>query len=486
MSRRQMLALSAGAVLSTAGLSCRRAAMKPGEKPNIIVVLSDTLRADHLGCQGYGVQTSPAIDHFSEQAVVFEQCYSQSPWTKPSIGSIYTGLLPSVHQAAITSWDIKHIDAKNVQVLRGQFTTLAENLKAVGYHTALFLSNPHVQKQFGFAGGFDEYQYVLSWNPQKHMDAVLDWLDEKAEQQPFFVFIHIVDPHGPYTPPEGTFRALFGTTPQAALDALPEEDKALLHLFKSFYNRQSKDKAVKRPPLQQLTPEGLAFLKRLYDGEIAFVDLQFARLVHFLKRRRLFDRTAVVLTSDHGESFNEHGYFHHGNCLFDEELHVPLIIRLPEMRRPVRVPYTVSGFDLYPTLASIAGGDVPEYLQGKALLSPEGNVTVTQDSPVFSELDYYRPETEIWDASMILGAKKVMSRNSGEKLLLFDRAADPEERKDRFSGDAVPIEGAEALRARFEAARREHAQLAATFGPPEWTQAGDSLREEIESMGYMM
>jgi arylsulfatase A-like enzyme len=326
LSRRQALKLGATLLLS----GCYRPGemMPRVEKPNIIVYLPDALRADRLGCYGNHAVTSPEIDGFSREGMLFERCYSQAAWTKPSIASLFSGFLPPVHQAVITDWDTKNVTSLRVQVLRDQFTTLAETLKAVGYTTASISVNPHTQKDFGFARGFDMYHYE-SKPPDSQMNDVLSWLETATE--PFFLFVHARDPHGPYTPSDQDYQLLFRETPKSVLARLPDKDKELLESFRMRYQRNTG-----HVPLDELTPEGVSYLKNLYDAEIRGVDSQFRRMRQFLKRKRLTSRTLVAFISDHGEGFGEHGFFFHGNTLHGEDLHVPLILMGPGIPPGVR------------------------------------------------------------------------------------------------------------------------------------------------------
>jgi len=480
--RRQMLALSAANVLSACSNESPES-KAPFVRPNIIVFLADALRADHLGCYGHTVATSPALDRFSKQSVVFEQCYSQAPWTKPSIASISTGLLPRVHQAGISHWDVPHLHDFPVQRLRDRFVTLAEALKEVGYHTAMFLANPMVQAGFGFEQGFDLYRY-LPGAPRRVVDAALKWLTDEA-REPFFLFIHEIDPHGPYTPADEVFEELFAAPLKPTLDALPAKDRQLLQEFRGFYANYQQGKVKGKPNLSNLSPPGLEYLRHLYDAEIAGADRLLDQLLGHLEAANTMQRTVVVFTSDHGEAFNEHRNFGHGKTVFDEEIHVPLVIRPPGRSLGHRVPWTVSLYDLYPTLVTLAGGSVPSYVQARTLLDQDGGLVVSRDRRVFSDLDHYVAETDRWDSCMVEGAVKVMTQGNGKWTAFYDRAADPTEDSD-LAGKATR-RGSRLRRSIkvFEAEGRKHLALAESFGQAEWTTGTQQQHQDLGALGYL-
>jgi len=456
----------------------------PGDKPNLVVYLADALRADHLGCYGHRIPTSPRIDAFGARSIVFEQCFSQASWTKPSISSIFTGVLPRVHQAAISHFNIGHLHDFPVQVLRDSFVTLAESLRDAGYHTGLFETNAFIQPEFGYEQGFDHYWFTNAAGPKRVTDEVVEWLEHEA-REPFFLFIHEFDPHGPYLPPVLLFEKLFGTTLATAEAALSSRDASLLVDLKTWYGRGMDQDRPPKPPLTQLSAQGLRHLRALYEGDIAMMDRGFDALLAFLESKRLLDRTVVALTADHGEGFNEHGQFGHGNTLFDEEIHVPLVIRAPGRREQLRVPWTVSLFDLYPTLTALAGASTPHYVQALPLLDETGACVVDRHRTVFADLDRFTPEVDQWDCCMVGGPAKMIVGNRGESIQLYDRHADPRERRNLFTPRKAGDPASQRLFAAFEAERRRHAALADQFGEPVWTKGTKEHREQLDALGYV-
>ena len=314
-----------------------------GPQPNILVYLIDTLRADHLGCYGYHRPTSPHIDKLASEGVVFENSQAQSPWTRASVASVLTGLWPQVHG---TNGDDDALSEDAV--------TLAEALKSLGYRTAAVTGNGNAARIAGFAQGFDHFKYLRNLRPNDPLatsadinQAVFDWLDQNGDGEPFFLWVHTIDPHAPYDPPEPY-------ASQFAADVDPElgSIETILDL-----NRRS-----------DVDPEMVADLIDLYDAEIAENDAEFGALLAELDRRGFYDDLVVVVLSDHGEEFYDHGGWTHGKTLYTEMLDTPLVMRFPGGRVGERETRIVDHVDLMPTLVDIAGGEPPTGIQGASFL----------------------------------------------------------------------------------------------------------------------
>ena len=354
----------------------------PGaRKPNVVIVLIDTLRADHLGVYGYERPTSPNLDAIAAQGVIFENAWAQAPWTRPSVASLMTGLFPSSHNTT-TVW-------KSIPKSLPMVSTM---MKSQGYHTAAFSANMQVSPVFGFGRGFDLFWTVEPMNLRRHLslgrtfiairkrmnigrlaaefarfgkeetsqsgeedkvahnvlmgtdaasvtDEVEDWMDEMTEDVPYFLYVHYVDPHDPYEPP---------------VDELNKKNydiKALHEVIKIPIQPEP------YPNFQAPKPsaDALQGLLDLYDAEILFTDKQMGRLISGLESRGLLTQDDyLIVTADHGEEFYDHGQWHHGNSLFQELLHVPLLIRGPGIG-PRRVVMPAQLIDVFPTLASLLG-----------------------------------------------------------------------------------------------------------------------------------
>jgi len=320
----------------------------PVERPNLVVYLVDTLRADHLGCYGYERPTSPELDAFARGAILYEQARAQSSWTRPAVATVLTGLYPIAHGAQQRS-----------QRLPESVETVAERLGAAGYDTALFTTNANVTEKFGFAQGWRTFRYLARSRGGRRVqhlssaeinESVFRWLDERDPERPFLLFVHTLDPHDPYRPAE-PFRTRLA----------PDVDVEAACCGRST-------------TLVDLDPEAARERARqsaaLYDGEIAQNDAAFGDLLAELERRGLAAGTAVLFLSDHGEEFAEHGGWKHGWTLYEEQLRVPMVLRLPGgAHAGTRVATPVEQIDVAPTLYALAGVETPAELPGESLLA---------------------------------------------------------------------------------------------------------------------
>ena len=289
---------------------------------NVLIFLVDTLRADHLGCHGYYRSTSPNIDNFAAESVLFERAYSVSPWTRTSVVSMFSSMYPVAH-ACQDREDIADED----------LVMMAEIFKANGFRTGGFSTNVSVSAQFGCAQGFDEFTYFdrkpwFAARPGRPdpgyvpiegmMPETLAFL-EGVGDDPFFLYFHCSDPHAKYLPPQEF--ALWGS--------------------------------------QQINR---------YDGEIRYVDHYFQELIDHLRRTDKLDETLVIFTADHGEELYDHGEQGHGHTLYNELLEVPLIVRHPRFS-PARRSEIVRLVDVLPTLIEVCGLEPQNaVLQGRTLV----------------------------------------------------------------------------------------------------------------------
>ncbi|MDX1631559.1 MAG: sulfatase, partial [Thermoanaerobaculia bacterium] len=317
------------------------------DRPNVFIYLIDTLRADHLGCYGYPRPISPEIDSFAGNAVLFRRAVAPSSWTRSSVASLLTGVHPRSHGA------IGRDDA-----LPEEARTLAELLQDAGYRTTAFITNGNVGARAGFAQGFDEFRHLEEEDTERiHRfsdelnEAFFDWLDSEPEtSEPLFAYVHATDPHGPYTPPE-PFRSRFASRVRDPQVGLMEPLQELTR--------------GERVPTDSLRRDLLA----LYDAEIAFNDAQFGAFLDGLEARGLDRSSVVVLVSDHGEEFYDHGWWQHGKTLYREQIWVPLVVKLPREGAGGSVVEPVVGLvDVVPTLLELAGVDPPPLVQGESLL----------------------------------------------------------------------------------------------------------------------
>jgi arylsulfatase A-like enzyme len=374
-------------------------------RPNIILYLVDTLRADHLGCYGSGKPLSPNIDAFAQGATLFEDTIAQAPWTRPSVASILTGLGPLAH---------------GVQELHDRLpdaaVTLPELLRSAGYRTAAFSTNWHVSEEAGLSQGFDDF-FFFPEDPQSDevTRRVVRWLDTNGGRSPFFLYVHTIDPHAPYTPP-ADLRKRFA--PSLRLEAGYEYD------LKRIETAEGQERA-----------ELIAELRPLYDAEVASNDRSFGALMDALRERGVYDDAVILFVADHGEEFNEHGDFGHRNNFFRETLSVPLIVKRPRQTRGERVSRLAQQVDLMPTLLEIAGVRPPDGLPGAGLfrLAASGDDRRRAISHLIS-----RDRKESICVTQT-GWKLVqpLHRDMGPPPELYDRLRDPGERSNRMADDPV-------------------------------------------------
>ncbi|MDE0885370.1 MAG: sulfatase [Myxococcota bacterium] len=354
----------------------------------------DTLRQDHLGAYGYPRSTSPTIDDLAAESVLFETAYAQASWTRPSVGSLFTGLLPRKHGAV-----------RRENALRTDVKTMAELLALAGYRASGFISNPNVLAEFGFDRGFESYIDVESVS----VDTDAQQLHEAAFRQlarfdgPQFLYVHTIDPHVPYEPPE-PFASLFEASPI--------------------------------PPLHDHSmPETVSKTMNLYDGEIAYADAALGDFIRELKERGLWGETLFILLSDHGEEFWDHESIQHGTTLYEEQIRVPLLVRFPgaifggtRVKSPVRV------IDILPTLLEQLGEAIPPDLDGSSFLNLVRGDLETVPRPVFSELNMGKQAI----SSLIEGPLKLILQRGPEErkaAMLYDLSLDPAEEHDLSERD---------------------------------------------------
>jgi choline-sulfatase len=331
-------------------LACSRGGQKVdlGPPPNVLVILVDALRADHLGVSGYALPTSPAIDRLAREGVVFTSAFAHSTWTKPSIATLFTSLYPGQH--GIDRVGIQEGDDYKTDVLHEGYDTLAEGFQAAGYSTIGVLNQVHLQDRFGFAQGFDHFEAVRGLGAGKLNNKLLNQL-EGVGGSPFFAYLHYLDVHWPYTKRLEGRQDAFG--PLAMVSEPPQRGNQVADW------------------METLDPEAdLAALVARYDQEVAYVDAAIGELMLALQERGLYENTIVVVTADHGEGFLEHGKLLHSFAPYEEVLRVPLIFRLPtSLLTPVPEVDAPAGLvDLMPTLLDLAGLPPASQAQGTSLV----------------------------------------------------------------------------------------------------------------------
>jgi arylsulfatase A-like enzyme len=317
-----------------------------GERPlNLVIIAVDTLRPDHVGCYGYGRNTTPNIDRLAERGATFRRAVSQAPWTLASFATVFTSLYPTQHGAIAIGTR-----------MRTSFPTLAGILKERGYATGAVVNAAAIKPANRTDRGFDLYHMTP---PEGRIadgttrDA-LRWIDETGDR-PFFAFVHYFDPHLSYSPPS-PYDTLF----------FPDYDGPLGNSFN--LEGFSRVRPVMFEELKRLTRTDWKHIVALYDGEIAFTDRHVGSLVQGLEARGLAENTLIVFLSDHGEEFFEHGGFEHGHCLYDEVIRVPLIFSLPgQIPEGTILERQVRLLDVAPTVLDFLGLEAPAAFEGVSL-----------------------------------------------------------------------------------------------------------------------
>ncbi|MBW1854183.1 MAG: sulfatase-like hydrolase/transferase [Deltaproteobacteria bacterium] len=318
---------------------CRITSTQAKAPHSIILISLDTLRADHLGIYGYHRDTSPNIDSFAKESVVFENALVQSPWTLPSHMSIMTSLYPSFHGVHGIS-----------NFLADEHVTMAELLQDGRYQTAAFTDGGFLRGEFGFYQGFGIYNDQGGGIAQI-IPKVKKWLDEN-KSTPFFLFIQAYDIHSPYNSPPPYNSIFHDFTYTGRL--VPSNNNLL--------------KAANKNKLKT-NNEDLRHFIAFYDGGIRYTDEKIGEFLNYLKDSGLKDQSLIAITSDHGEEFKEHNSFLHWQLYYRPNLHVPLIIRIPNYpKKEIRVSKLVRSIDILPTILDIA--ELPFYpkAQGRSLL----------------------------------------------------------------------------------------------------------------------
>lgn len=326
-------------------------------RPNVLIVVIDALRWDHLGIDGFGGPISPHIDRLAAEGVTFTHARSQCTWTKPSIATLFTSKLPAGHQIFLVGrGEEGHLVT---QVLSDRFLTLAERFHRAGYVTGASINQLHLAAAAGFAQGFDWFWRRRGTSAPTLIQHLLKWL-EGTSGKPFFAYLHVMDVHWPY---HSQLKA--SHLPAAPVPAsLPE---CARHAEQSEDCSTQTRAWLSRPEGQ----EGVRDLERRYARGVEYTDAALGRLFQELRQRGLYDNTIIVITADHGEGFGEHGHLQHGFAPYEEVMRVPLIIRLPRRLRTRvhRVDGPVALIDLYPTLTSLAGLGPEAGLGGRDLSS---------------------------------------------------------------------------------------------------------------------
>jgi len=443
-------------------------------RPNVVLIVVDTLRADHLGAYGYDKPTSPHLDALAREGVRFTGARAASSWTLPSVTSMMSGLYPAAHGAE-----------RNDRVISERVAVMPEAFRDAGYLTAGFSANPaFVTPLQGFGRGFDEFSvlhgavatgkrggntapsdpWFRSMVEVSDADEVttraLTWIAGfDSAPAPYFLYLHYFDPHAGYFPP-AEYATRFGV---AADDPLRGEAQWPLLL------------APKAPD----NPADLATLIKLYDAEVAFTDDQIGVLVNGI-RARSQRPTFFVILADHGEEFGEHGGLQHGRTLFDELIRVPLIIAGPGIApRVVEAPVSLVG--LWATLADLTGVSGPAKSDGPSWRSLIAGKPPVGLPNVFADLEARFPKDLQIHRRAIIAAKRKLTIKPDRSANLYDLQNDPTEQQDVRT---LEPNLEETLRA-FIKAHDTIGFSARAKQPPAKIEFTPERRERLKALGYL-
>jgi arylsulfatase A-like enzyme len=440
--------------------------------PNVIVISVSSLRPDHLGCYGYSRKTSPHIDRLAREGALFENAISNTSWALPAHACMFTSLADSVHGCTDTE-----------RRLNDEHYTLAERLRDTGYATAGFFSGPCLLPLFGLHQGFETYvdctMYPQAVGQSEGQDdrsggearrpamdrditsprvvrEVTGWLQANT-RRPFFMFINLFDVHFDYNPP-------------APYDTMFDPDyTGRITGERFFWNPQVNPNMPKRD---------LEHLIALYDGEIAWTDEHVGRILAELERRELLDTSIIVLTSDHGTAFFEHGLKAHRNSLFDELIRIPLIIRYPaQIAAGQRHKPQVRMLDLLPTVLDMLGMR-PAPLMGRSIAPLFAGGALAHDEPALSELNTIGCELQAYRRL----DRKTIWHVKADKGVIYDLGSDPGELAPLTDKNAPLVELATRdiywCRTFIQAFRERHPQS------PQISELPDELLEQLRNLGY--
>jgi len=440
--------------------------------PNVMIVVMDTARQDHLGLYGYEKPTSPNLELLASESTDYANAYTPGGWTIPAHASLFTGLYSVAHQTTQEDWRMPD-----------NLTTLAEVFKATRYKTIAIIENPMLNTQNNFQQGFEQYKEAWRLEGQEGLKALSVFkksLSAPRGRKPLFLFVNLVGPHSPYDS-SGQFRDRFVSDLSINI-----EDNMWREYFLG-------DKDFSEGEIRHLV--------ELYDSELLMADHVVGEMVKELKDGGLWENTVFIVTSDHGENIGDHGLMDHVFSLHESIIRVPLLIHYPKLFPPgVRHEYPVELTDIFPTLLEIAGIDFGRYpSQGISLLGPERPA----GSLVISEYYYPRQalegmkrrgliETEDREKALAKYKRRIRAVIDGDMKLiwggdgrheLYDLGRDPDE-KVNLVGDPAYADTVERLIRLLEGMVEKYRAAGPKQGSAKAGQVDDVTREKLKSLGY--
>jgi len=445
-----LLILAGLAILLAWGIARRRS----GNRCNVVLLVVDAASARYLSCYGNELRTTPQIDALAQEATLFERAYAQAAWTLPSAGSYLTGYYPPTQPRTKTSKVILTVP-------------IAAVLRRLGMQTAAFSENPYVTEGFGLNTGFDLFKEYFPFeafdktrggferiDSAKTVSDVIDWLDENGrDPNGFFLYVHLLPPHAPYDPPPpfaGRYDVGYDGRIEGTPGTLAKIDKEEL----------------------QVSEGDLAHLRAKYQENLAFADYQVGRILQRLRDGGVLDETLLIITSDHGEAFREHGRMMHNSTVYEEMIHVPLIVRFPSRvgEVPRRWKGVVELADIMPTVCDVLGFGLSKMPHGRSLLErlQEGNEADGFARSWSSMMSKVRP------ALISQEHKLILDPDTGQ-VELYDLRADPAEKINIAASNPVIVDRLKSLLLAEDASTIETEEVS----------VNEEVEKRLRSLGYV-
>jgi len=460
---------------------------EPLAETNLIVIISDTMRRDRIGIYG-GPARTPAFDAFGTANLLFSEAYSQSPWTKPSLATAFTSLYPSQHgvlrhprKARNAAGQTTRRPIMEVDILSAKHTTLPEVLQAAGLHTAGFVGNPWISRDFGFAQGFEVFDDSFAkWNVPGDVvsRAGLTWLRSLKKGSRFFLYLHYMDCHQPYLP-------LDAADLESRIGELNGDQGPVSNEVAAQIARIVK---LKRPEGRPAGPSNLrpsiGLVKHAYDQGVEQFDQALKLFLDGFRSHPAYERTAIVITADHGEALFDRGYGNHGDGLYDDEVAIPFAARLPGVTSKVeRIDRLVGLIDLLPTVCDYLQIAAPDTTAGKSWLKSQSSTTSTRRACLVTE------GVVIKHLNRAIRTKtyKLLWQPQGgptrKQHVLFNIREDPQEERDLLSPEFYSDDAQQLVQALLQAGRDTVPEY--TPSPTQFVPVGEDVLRRLRSLGYV-
>ncbi len=474
----RMMSIVVGAALSIAvSGGCDPSSRDPQSEEagpeNVVLIVIDTLRWDRLEGTRNGVEIMPKLRAYADEGWNFTRAISPGSWTKPSMASMFTSLYPEVHKVQFLVTNSDYDQPLTTSVLGDNVETLGMYMKEHGYKTAAAQANA-LWKEIGAERGFDTF--IFKRYPESKANHVTDTaLAALANlKPPFFLYVHYMDPHAEYSPPE-KYKEMFGPLPE-----ISEQDEELLKSWPNYYKDRIFHDFGTNPErtFGDLSDSARERMRVLYDGEARFIDDEVGRLLEALESK--YPKTFTIITADHGEELWERGSVGHAKSVFEEVVHVPLILAGPGLGAS-RIDQWVQTLDIMPTIAARLGLEARPYWQGRSLLD---GAAVGQDGPraVFSHNRSSHKIIGMDQWAVYQGNFKFVVHVDAGEQYLFDLSTDPGETKGEGTVETQRVADMKALLEAHRASNRSHA----FYSEGEHEARLDSeLEEQIGALGYL-